>query len=172
MIATLVAGTLVAAGLVSVTFVWLAGRPDPRAQAIVQDALAATTSFHWTEDGGLQGDCFVRAAQACADDASDIAFCSRCIDPMIWAHLSQPRLVADSPSGPFGWHLVGQMPGDEGFWAVQVDVWIDNNHPLEARYGDGYLNFRYSCFNRVQTQPILRPADSQPRPMSSATVTC
>ena len=173
----LIAAAAVAAALVSVTFFWLVGCQDGRAQAILHDTLSATMSFHWTLDQNFQGDCFVWAAQACADDANDVAFCGRCINPMVWAHVSLPRLVAVEHLGGIPvWHLSGQ-PTDEVYASAGVaDVWIGfDHHPLEAYVAPDFSEhdtFRYSCFNRIHSGPGLRPADHQPRPMSPATVTC
>jgi len=173
---TLIAA-VVAAGLVSVTFFWLVGRQDDRAQAILHDTLSATTSFHWTLDEGLQGDCIVRAAQACADDADDLAFCGRCINPMVWANVSFPRLVAvEYVGGTRAWHIAGQPSDEEDASAGEVDVWIGfDDHPLEAKVAPDFSEhfvFRYSCFNRLHTGPGLQPADRQPGSPRPAMVTC
>lgn len=173
----LVAVSLVVAALVSISFVWLVVRPAASGLLIMHDTLSATTSFHWTLDRDYQGDCFVRAAQACADDAAQGAFavCSRpCIDPMIWAHVPVPQLVAVELLGGIRvWHLAGQPSDWRQAWASgKVDIWISfDHHPLEARtwpdFSDHYT-FRYSCFNRVYPVPFHSADHPQSPPKATS----
>jgi hypothetical protein len=94
-------------------------------------------------------------AQACGDDASDLAFCDRCINPMVWAGVSMPRLVAiQYLDGARIWHLAGQ-PTDEADASASGDGHLDRirRSPTEGPGRAGLLGALHFPVQLFQSRP-------------------